>query len=81
MNATPPDIAGKTPVEVDLEEGKTYFFCTCGKSEKQPFCDGAHKGTEFKSLSFTAEKTGKAWLCMCKQTGRSPFCDGTHSKL
>lgn len=76
-----PEIAGDAPIEVDLEEGKTYYFCTCGKSDKQPFCDGSHSGTEFKSHPFTAEKTGKAWLCMCKHTEKTPFCDGTHSKV
>ncbi len=76
-----PKIAGNAPIEVDLEEGKLYSFCTCGRSENQPFCDGSHKETEFRSHKFTAEKTGKAWLCMCKHTGNKPFCDGTHSKV
>ena len=76
-----PKIAAKEPIAVDLEEGKDYYFCACGLSQKQPFCDGSHKGTEFKSQKFTAEKTGKAWLCQCKSSQRIPFCDGTHSKL
>ncbi len=78
---TKPEIAGNAPVEVELEEGKMYFFCTCGRSENQPFCDGTHKGSEFSSHKFTAEKSGKAWLCMCKHTENAPFCDGTHSKV
>ena len=76
-----PKIAAKSSATVDLEEGKDYWFCTCGLSEKQPFCDGKHKGTGFKSMKFTAEKTGKAWLCQCKQSKKQPFCDGAHSKI
>jgi len=76
-----PVIVQCAPFEVDLEEGKTYFWCTCGRSAKQPFCDGTHKGSEFKSLPFVAEKSGKSWLCGCKHAKTSPFCDGTHLKL
>lgn len=78
---TEPRIAGTAPCEVELEQGKRYFFCTCGQSQKQPFCDGAHKGTDFTPHMFEAEKNGKAWLCLCKHTGKTPFCDGTHKKL
>ncbi len=74
-------VAAKVPTEVELEEGKDYFFCTCGLSEKQPFCDGAHKGSGMKSMKFTAEKTGKAWLCQCKQSENLPFCDGKHKEI
>lgn len=76
-------IAGTAPMSVELVEGQTYYFCTCGLSEKQPFCDGSHKKSDMglKSHPFTAEKTGTAWLCMCKQTGDKPFCDGTHNGL
>ena len=76
-----PKIAAKNPVGVELEEGRKYFFCTCGESTNQPFCDGSHKGTDFAPMPFTAEKTGKAFLCQCKRTGNSPFCDGSHSGL
>ncbi len=78
---TKPEIAARSPAEVELEAGKTYFFCACGRSQKQPFCDGSHKGTGLKSHPFTAEKTGKASLCRCKQSGNVPFCDGTHNKI
>lgn len=76
-----PNIAGEGPVEIELEKDKTYFFCTCGLSSTQPFCDGSHKGTSFKSFAFTPDKDGKAWLCMCKHTAKQPFCDGTHNKV
>ncbi|OJW54083.1 MAG: glutamate synthase [Alphaproteobacteria bacterium 41-28] len=71
----------KTPYEVNVEEGKTYFWCTCGLSQKQPFCDGAHKGSGLKSQYFTAEVTGKMWLCGCKQSKNPPFCDSSHLKI
>jgi CDGSH-type Zn-finger protein len=76
-----PDIAAKEPVKVTLEAGKAYFFCTCGKSANQPFCDGSHKGTDFSPQKFEAEKDGDAFLCQCKRTGNAPFCDGSHSRL
>ncbi|MFN3828211.1 MAG: CDGSH iron-sulfur domain-containing protein [Micavibrio sp.] len=78
---TKPTIAATSPIEVELKEGKKYWFCTCGQSQKQPFCDGAHKGTSFEPHVFVAETDGTAWLCRCKHTGNRPFCDGTHSTL
>lgn len=66
------------PIEVSVEAGKTYYWCTCGKSAAQPFCDGAHKGSEKTPQAFKAEETGKLWLCGCKRTGKAPFCDGSH---
>ena len=62
-----PKIAAKEPIAVEVEAGKKYFFCSCGESAKQPFCDGAHSGTDFQPLAFTAEKTGKTYLCQCKK--------------
>jgi len=76
-----PIIAANKPIPVDLVEGKTYYFCSCGKSSGQPFCDGSHKGSGMAPQAFTAEKTSKAFLCQCKSTGNSPFCDGTHSGI
>ncbi len=76
-----PIIAQKAPYAVDLEAGKKYHWCACGQSKNQPFCDGSHKGTEFKPLLFEATETGKAYLCGCKKTANAPFCDGTHKKL
>lgn len=76
-----PHCAQAAPYEVELEEGQTYFFCTCGLSQNQPFCDGAHKGSGFKSHCFEAQTTGKVWLCGCKQSKNPPFCDGSHKDL
>ncbi|MDP5361656.1 MAG: glutamate synthase-related protein, partial [Paracoccaceae bacterium] len=78
---TVPIIAAKNPAKVALEEGKDYFWCACGKSANQPFCDGSHAGTDVTPVKFTAGKTGDAFLCQCKATANSPFCDGTHAKL
>ncbi len=73
-----PKIAGKKPVAVELEKGREYYFCTCGKSRAQPWCDGSHRNTPFKPLAFTAEETGTGYLCMCKQSKKLPYCDGSH---
>jgi CDGSH-type Zn-finger protein len=74
-------IAEKSPFAVELVEGKTYYWCACGRSKNQPFCDGSHQGTAFEPVAFTAEKTGTAYLCGCKRTANRPFCDGTHNTL
>lgn len=74
-------IAAKAPIRVDVEEGKSYFWCTCGQSANQPFCDGSHKDTEFSSMKWTADVTGPKFFCTCKQTDGQPFCDGSHAKL
>ena len=78
---TVPIIANVKPIKVELEAGKNYFWCQCGLSQSQPFCDGSHAGTDIKPLRFTAEKTGAAGLCQCKSTANAPFCDGTHATL
>lgn len=76
-----PIIAAKTPGVVELEEGKRYTWCRCGRSANQPFCDGSHRGTGITPISFTAEKSGRAALCRCKASANAPFCDGTHASL
>lgn len=76
-----PIIANNHPAKVSLEKGQEYYFCRCGRSKKQPFCDGSHRDTSFTPLGFTAEETGDAYLCQCKHTGNAPFCDGTHKQF
>ncbi len=75
------EIAAKAPIGVDVKAGKNYFWCACGKSAKQPFCDGSHKDTEFTPIKWTAEEDGKKFFCACKQTDGQPFCDGSHKDL
>ncbi len=77
----PPIIAQKTPYPVEVVEGKTYFWCACGKSARQPFCDGSHKGTDFEPVKYTAEASKKVFFCGCKHSSKSPLCDGSHSKI
>jgi len=76
-----PTVATGKSIVVDLKAGNSYYFCTCGKSANQPFCDGAHKGSGFAPRSFVAEKDGPAHLCGCKQTSNAPFCDGSHKQV
>lgn len=78
---THPHCPQAAPYEIELEKDQNYFWCTCGLSQNQPFCDGAHKGSGLKSLCFKTESTKKVWLCGCKQTKTPPFCDGSHSDL
>ena len=63
-----PIIAAVSPKKVTLEQGQEYYFCACGRSKNQPFCDGSHAGTDFKPKAFTAEESGDAYLCQCKHT-------------
>lgn len=74
-------IAQKSPYEVEVEAGRKYFWCACGRSAKQPFCDGSHKGTGLTPVAFTAEKSETLYLCGCKHTQKPPYCDGTHASL
>ena len=72
--------AGDSAIAVEVEKNKSYFWCSCGLSSKQPFCDGSHKNTEFSPVKFMADETKKMFFCTCKQTNNQPFCDGSHNK-
>jgi CDGSH-type Zn-finger protein len=75
-------VAARAPIAVQVEVGKNYFWCSCGQSKKQPFCDGSHKASgEFLPLQWTASANGEKWFCTCKQTNNPPFCDGSHNSL
>ena len=76
-----PIVADNKPVKINLSKGQEYYFCACGKSKKQPFCDGSHAGTSFKPKSFVSENDEEAYLCACKHTVNAPFCDGTHKQF
>lgn len=78
---TEPRIAARRPIAVELETGKEYYWCACGRSRNQPFCDGSHAGTDFTPLAFTPQKDGEAWLCRCKHSDNPPYCDGSHARL
>lgn len=74
-------IAQKAPFRVEVMEGETYYWCACGRSKKQPYCDGSHQGTGFQPVSFVAEKSEAVYLCGCKHASNKPCCDGTHESL
>ena len=71
--------AGDTPIGINVLEGNSYYWCACGLSKKQPFCDGSHKGSTFKPLLFKADQSKKVFFCTCKQTNDQPMCDGSHN--
>lgn len=74
-------VAAKHPCIVQVTTGQTYYWCACGLSKNQPFCDGSHKSTSLTPLAWKAEKSGEVAFCACKQTHNAPLCDGSHSKL
>lgn len=76
-----PKIAQKSPIPVEVEAGKSYWWCACGRSKGQPFCDGSHQGTEFGPVEYKAENSGTVYFCGCKHTGNGVLCDGSHQKL
>ena len=76
-----PIVADTRPEVLELEPGRTYHWCRCGRSKDQPWCDGSHQGTGIDPIEFTVETHKNYALCKCKKTAESPFCDGTHSSL
>jgi len=76
-----PTIAQKTPIRIEVEQGKDYWWCSCGQSKRQPFCDGSHKGTAFEPVKWTADASGPKFFCGCKHSAGKPFCDGAHKAL
>jgi CDGSH-type Zn-finger protein len=74
-------IAQKAPYPVEVEAGKSYYWCSCGQSKNQPMCDGSHKDTGLSPVKFDAIENKTVYFCGCKHNANSPLCDGTHSKL
>ena len=74
-------VAQKGPYAFEVEKGENYYWCQCGRSNKQPFCDGSHKVTNFNPMPYKAKEAKKVYFCGCKKTLNQPFCDGTHNKL
>ena len=70
----------KKPVAVEVEAGKTYFWCACGTTKNEPFCDGSHSKTQKRPKMFKAAKSETVFLCTCKRTKNPPFCDGSHGR-
>lgn len=78
---TKPAIGGTAPIPVEVKAGQTYWWCSCGQSKNQPFCDGSHQGSPFLPMEWTADADRKAFFCTCKQTAKSPLCDGSHKNI
>ena len=81
MSESKPHVAQKGPYAVDVEAGKSYWFCSCGKSKTQPFCDGSHQGSSFTPREYKAEKSETVYFCGCKHSANGMTCDGSHQKL
>jgi CDGSH-type Zn-finger protein len=76
-----PAVGGRMPIQVEVAAGETYWWCACGRSKTQPFCDGSHAGTAFSPVEYLAERTRRLLLCTCKRTAKAPICDNSHLKL
>ena len=81
MTRDMPEIGGRAPITIDVEAGKTYWWCACGLSRRQPFCDGSHKVTSFTPVEFKPVASEKVWFCACKRSAKKPMCDGSHKRL
>ncbi len=81
MPVSDPRIAQKGPFQVAAKAGESYWWCACGRSQTQPFCDGSHKGTGFSPVEYKPTEDGDLWFCGCKHSATPPLCDGTHSRL
>ena len=77
---TTPTVAANSPIKIALEKDKKYFFCMCGLSKKQPFCDGSHQGGSFTPMAFVCTESKDYFLCRCKASGNKPYCDGSHKR-
>ncbi len=77
---TESEVGGSKPIVIELAEG-TYYWCACGRSANQPFCDGSHAGTEFGPMKWKLEEDKRVALCTCKRTDKAPLCDGSHARL
>ena len=80
MSGTP-EIGGRRPIATNVEAGKSYWWCACGLSKRQPFCDGSHKVTSFTPVEFKPTTSEKIWFCACKRSAKKPMCDGSHKRL
>lgn len=74
-------IAQRGAMPVDVEAGEEYWWCACGRSKTQPFCDGSHEGTAFEPVQYVAETSKRVFFCGCKATKKAPICDASHNKL
>jgi len=81
MSDVQPVCAQKSPYKMEVEAGQSYWWCACGKSGTQPFCDGSHKGSGFEPLPYVAERAMKVYFCSCKRSAKAPLCDGSHKAL
>jgi len=76
-----PLIGGRRPIPINVTAGESYWWCACGRSKAQPFCDGSHKGSGFTPVEYTPAAAEEAWFCACKRSGKKPLCDGSHKTL
>ena len=81
MSGEQPEIGGTEPITIEVVAGESYWWCRCGRSKSQPFCDGSHEGTGFEPMEWKSARARKIMFCTCKRTKTPPFCDHSHDKL